>query len=143
VKAIGGIWLICLSQGIIAGSAWVALLTVLGIVPRLATLGRPRPKIRILEVSILGGSLAAAIFDTGGTTFVARSTPLERIALVPTVSLLAGLFVGMLAASLAEVLNVLPILCRRFDIARHVTYLVTALAVGKAVGSLIGFLLGQ
>lgn len=135
--------LLCFSQGIVAGSAWVALLTVLDLVPRLATLTRPRPQTVFLEMAILGGSLYAALADLGNLRAGAGGVTmgLRIVIVVPLVSLFCGVFIGMLAASLAEVLNVLPVLTRRFGIHSYAGFLISALAIGKTVGSFIGFIL--
>lgn len=135
--------LLCFSQGIVAGSAWVALLTVLDLVPRLATLTRPRPRTALLETAILGGAFSVAVLDLGNVCAKGLALTVRVGVIVPGVSLLCGLFIGMLAASLAEVLNVLPVLARRLNIGRYVRFLISALALGKALGSLAGFIFGD
>jgi len=47
------------------------------------------------------------------------------------------LFVGCLAAALAEVLNVLPVMARRVGLANDIRLLVLAMVVGKVIGSLV------
>jgi stage V sporulation protein AB len=55
--------------------------------------------------------------------------------LIP-LGLLAGMFVGMLAAALTEVLNVFPILSKRLGIHESLLILLMAIVFGKVAGSL-------
>lgn len=56
------------------------------------------------------------------------------------VGLLAGVFVGMLAAALTEVLNVLPILAKRIGLRSKIIILLMAIVIGKIAGSLFHWL---
>ncbi len=47
-----------------------------------------------------------------------------------------GTFIGMLAAALTEVLNVLPILAKRVGVEGKIVVLLVALVLGKVIGSL-------
>jgi stage V sporulation protein AB len=50
--------------------------------------------------------------------------------------LLSGVFVGLLAAALTEVVNVLPILAKRIGMEPRIFWLLLAMMLGKVVGSL-------
>lgn len=50
--------------------------------------------------------------------------------------LFCGTFIGMLAAALTEVLNVLPILAKRVGVDGKIVILLVALVLGKVMGSL-------
>ena len=52
-------------------------------------------------------------------------------------SLSIGIFYGVVAVSLAEVLNVLPIIHRRFNLNKGLQYFLLSLALGKAFGSIL------
>lgn len=56
------------------------------------------------------------------------------------VGLLAGMFIGMLAAALTEVLNVLPILAKRIGFGSKIIILLMAIVFGKIAGSLFHWL---
>jgi stage V sporulation protein AB len=56
------------------------------------------------------------------------------------VGLLMGAFVGTVAAALAEVLNVFPILTRRLHMERVLSWLIAAVLLGKVFGSLFEWL---
>lgn len=49
---------------------------------------------------------------------------------------ICGTFIGMLAAALTEVLNVLPILAKRVRVEEKIIVLLVALVLGKVIGSL-------
>ena len=53
-----------------------------------------------------------------------------------TFRLSGGVFVGMLAAALTEVLNVFPILAKRVGIEDRIIILIMAIVLGKIFGSL-------
>ncbi|MGN1318179.1 MAG: stage V sporulation protein AB, partial [Lachnospirales bacterium] len=56
-------------------------------------------------------------------------------------SLCIGIFFGCLAVSLAEVLNVIPILSRRINVQKGIKYFILSLALGKALGSALYYFL--
>jgi stage V sporulation protein AB len=56
------------------------------------------------------------------------------------VGVLAGCFVGMLAAALTEVINVLPIMAKRLGIDGYMMWLLMAMILGKVIGSLFEWL---
>jgi stage V sporulation protein AB len=92
--------------------------------------------VRLYERAVFGGALLGSITDI---------VPAMQLPVLVTcvVGLVTGLFTGLFTAALAEVLNVLPVFGRRFNIERSITVLVVALAAGKALGSLVYWLLPQ
>jgi len=50
-----------------------------------------------------------------------------------------GIFVGLLASALAEVLNVLPVIVRRFRIDGYLGFMIYSLIFGKILGSLLNW----
>ncbi|TCP31726.1 stage V sporulation protein AB [Scopulibacillus darangshiensis] len=118
------------SGGLAVGSGFVAFLTVLGIIPRLTQLTKTHHFIRGYEWSVI---LGAVIGTWGGL----RNTHLimPALLLIP-IGLASGIFVGMLAAALTEVLNVLPILSKRIGINEQILVLLMAIVLGKVFGSL-------
>jgi stage V sporulation protein AB len=51
-----------------------------------------------------------------------------------------GIFIGMLAAALTEVVNVIPIMAKRLKMQVHLVYLIMAMTMGKVAGSLFEWL---
>lgn len=126
--------LISFAGGFTVGSAFVALLIMLDLIPRLVQLTRAYRRSAWFESGILTGALywsSADLFDWS------VSLPNE-VLLLPAV--FQGLFVGMFAAALTEVLNVLPILAKRLRLKPYLFSLLLALVLGKMTGSLVDWL---
>lgn len=123
-----------LAEGAIVGSAVVAFLTVLGIIPRLAHLTSSVGSIRLYEATVIVATFAAALLETfeGGLHLPAW--------IAAPIGLLMGTFVGLTSSALAEVLNVIPALARNLKIQQAVRILISALLIGKVLGSLIYWL---
>ena len=127
--------LICLglSSGTIISGAVFAFIATLGIVQRLATKTSTQQFVNLYEEAIIFGG----IFGTS-TNLINYSLPLGKIC-VGILSLCTGIFYGCLAMSLAEILDVIPILVRRGKIESGIKFFVLAIALGKLVGSLLYF----
>jgi stage V sporulation protein AB len=126
-----------LAGGFAVGSAFVALLIVLDIVPRLVQFTRAHRRSWAFESALLCGSMYFNCAD-----FFHWSLPLPKITLlVPAI--FQGVFVGMLAAALTEVLNVIPILTKRLKLKPYLFALLLAMALGKVAGSLVDWLVLQ
>jgi len=130
--------LIGFGSGVVVSGGVFAFIAIIGVVPRLAQKTKTHKYIRIYEDSItIGGILG---------TFLMLTTPnLSYISIFGKIILIifgfmGGIFVGCIAVSLAEVLDVIPILSRRLNIRIGMKYFMLALAVGKMVGALIYFL---
>lgn len=119
-----------LASGLAVGSGFVAFLTVLGIIPRLTQLTKTMKMIRFYEWAVILGVVVGGI----GTLW----DPLlffSPYILIP-IGLATGVFIGMVAAGLTEVLNVLPILAKRIGIDGQIVILLMAIVFGKIFGSL-------
>lgn len=123
-----------IAGGIAVGAGFVAFLTILGIVPRLMQISNSYEFIRAYEWAIIIGSLASSLMGLLEIKLYLPSLFLMGI------GLLCGLFIGMLAAALTEVLNVFPILTKRIGLQQKVTMLVMAIVLGKICGSLFQWL---
>lgn len=92
------------------GGGFRCFLTVMGIIPRLMQLTKTMRFVQAYEAAVILGAVCG-----GWETLHMNHLYLTKWIAVP-VGLLAGLFVGMLAAALTEVLNVLPILAKRIGL---------------------------
>ncbi|MFB5661582.1 stage V sporulation protein AB [Alteribacillus sp. HJP-4] len=119
-----------LSGGLATGSGLVAFLSVIGIIPRLAQLTKTYRAIPFYEAALIIGAVVGSVTTLHDVEM--GYTPL----LVIPIGLAAGIFIGMLAAALTELLNVFPILARRIRMERRISVLVMAIVLGKIVGSL-------
>ncbi|WP_416827868.1 stage V sporulation protein AB [Ectobacillus polymachus] len=119
-----------LAGGIAVGAGFVAFLSVLGVIPRLTQLTKSVKLIPIYEWAVVLGALCGSWFSLRDSIFY-----LSQYWLI-LIGLLCGVFVGMLAAALTEVLNVLPILAKRVGMVDRMVALLMALVLGKVFGSL-------
>jgi stage V sporulation protein AB len=124
-----------LAGGIVVGSGIVAFLIVLDIIPRLAQLTRSWKQVHTYEAAIVLGTICFTWLDFFDI----------RLQLFPLgaafIGLFAGCFVGMLAAALTEVINVLPILAKRVGMGNYIGWLLMAMILGKVFGSLFEWLI--
>ncbi|WP_339227920.1 stage V sporulation protein AB [Oceanobacillus sp. FSL K6-2867] len=122
--------LIGFSGGLAVGAGFVAFITVLGIIPRLIQLSKTDKLIKVYSASVILGLMA-------GTYFSFADLSLNQPVLVLLLwGLFHGIFNGMLAAALTEVLNVFPILSRRVRLDHYLLILLMAIVFGKIFGSL-------
>lgn len=130
--------LLGLSGGLAVGSGLVSLLIVLDLIPRLAQVAYAYRMSIWFETAVISGALYWTFAD-----FFDWKIKLPAIAALSLSGLLDGIFVGMLAAALTEVMNVLPILAKRTNLSNYMTSLVMAMVLGKTVGSLFDWLIYQ
>jgi stage V sporulation protein AB len=115
---------------VIAGAVF-AFIAIIGVVPRLAQKTRTEKYIRIYENAIITGGII-------GTSSLMINYRIPLYApLVVILCFLIGVFYGCLAVSLAEVLDVIPILTRRGGLKKGIKYFIIAIALGKLVGAIL------
>lgn len=122
------------ANGVIVGSGLVALLSLLNVIPRLAQITNTYDKISLYENIIIISSTIAAI-----TSLLGIGINLGKIVVV-IVGLFIGIFVGLLASALAEVLNVIPVIMRRFRLDGYMVPVVYSMLFGKVLGSFLNWL---
>ena len=122
------------ASGLMVSAGVFAFIAAIGIVPRMAWRTGTRQYARFYEdVIVLGG-----LFGTT-TMFVDYRLP-PWWWLMIAVAALEGVFVGVLAMALTEVLNVMPILMRRTRLTKGLQWIILSFALGKVAGSLIYYL---
>jgi stage V sporulation protein AB len=122
--------IIGLSGGLAVGAGFVAFLTVLGIIPRLIQLSKTEKFINVYISCVIIGSLVGTFLSFTSITWN------QSTFLLLFWGLSHGIFNGMLAAALTEILNVFPIIYKRMGIDRHLILLFMAVVLGKIAGSL-------
>jgi stage V sporulation protein AB len=122
--------IIGLSGGLVVGSGYVAFLAVLGVIPRLAQLTKTYQYIHVYELAIILGTVITGWMSLRDTVLFQ-----SELWLIP-IGLFSGMFIGMLAAALTEVLNVFPILAKRIGMGDKIVVLLVAIVLGKIIGSL-------
>lgn len=124
-----------LAGGLAVGSGFVAFITVLGIIPRLVQLSKSKKFLQFYEWAVVLGALFGIFLSFTHATF-------QLPILVEMFwGLLHGIFIGMLAAALTEVLNVFPIMAKRMRLGEKIQLLVLAIVFGKIIGSLFQWII--
>lgn len=119
-----------IAGGIAVGAGVVALYVVLDIIPRLAQLTKSYAKVHWYEGAMIVGSLFGTAVDFWHWKFYIGFRLVSAV-----IGLFNGIFIGMLAAALTEVLNVLPILAKRVHLQKYLFLLLLAMVFGKVAGS--------
>lgn len=128
-------------SGVVVSGAVFAFIAAIGVVPALASRTKTQEAVVIYEEAIIWGGIfgaATMVFDMRWSL-----TGALPVVLVIALGLFAGVFFGVLAMCLAEVLDVLPILSRRLGIVRGMSFFVIAIAAGKLIGAIIYFVIGK
>lgn len=125
--------IIGLGSGAVISGGVFAFITIIGIVPRFAQKTKTQNYMKVYETAItLGGIIGASAM------FINYQIPIGKV-LAAIYSLCIGIFIGCLAVSLAETLNVIPILTRRAKVQKGLSIFIITLALGKMVGSILYF----
>lgn len=127
--------------GISVAAGVFAFITMLGIIPRLATRSHTRKRIVLYEWMVIAGGTIGNIVAVFGS-YLAFENIHSAVGTVFCViyGLFSGIFVGCLAVALAEALRVFPILTSRIGLKEGFPLLVLALALGKGAGTIFQFL---
>lgn len=124
-----------LAGGLAVGGGLVAFLTLLGIIPRLIQLSKSYSFIKVYIGSVIAGTLFGTYLSF---THMTWSQPVVVLFIWGAFH---GIFNGMLAAALAEVLNVFPIIFRRIRVGDYFLWLLMAIVLGKIAGSLFQWII--
>lgn len=118
--------------GLIAGS-FLAFLSMIGVIPRLAGITKTIKYARTYENCIaLGGILGTAVF------IYRWHIPLGYPMLI-IFGFFGGVFMGCLIGALAEMLKSLPVFSRRIVLRDGIPYVIYAIAFGKMLGCWLQF----
>lgn len=126
--------IIGLGGGLAVGGGLVAFLTVLGVIPRLMQLSKTGYLSYYYQTVVVIGSLFGVFLSFEWFKF---SFPEWMLSIW---GFAHGIFVGMLAAALTEVLNVFPIITRRIGMEHKMLIFIMAIVFGKISGSLFHWL---
>ena len=142
-------WCLLFGGGLIFGCSTaagvIALLTTLGVVPRMIARFQVANAVSPCECAIAVGGIVGCITSVGsrGTGMLTGGSPnLWQNAFLVLVALCCGIYVGCQAMALAEILNTFPILFRRTKLQMGLRWGVLFIALGKLVGSLWYFTFG-
>lgn len=121
--------------GVAAGT--FAFIIVIGVVPRMIAKTNCAAHTLLFETMIVLGGVIGTVLSV----FPGLPLPAGRWILA-VYGLCAGIFVGCIAAALAEILNTFPVIFRRFHIKRGLPQIMLFMALGKLLGSLFYFFYG-
>ncbi|HJC50381.1 MAG TPA: stage V sporulation protein AB [Candidatus Anaerostipes avistercoris] len=122
-----------LSAGALIAGSFLAFLSMIGVIPRLAALTKSVKYARLYEDCIALGGI------TGTAVFLYRwQIPLGNFLLL-LFGLFGGIFVGCLIGALAEVLKSIPVFSRRIALRKGIALVIYALALGKMLGCYLQF----
>ena len=124
-------YILGLGGGMVIAGAVFAFIAIIGVVPRIAQKTKTEKYIMLYEEGIIIGGIL------GTCSLLADFHLPIGAAAVTLLMLMVGIFYGCLAVSLAEVLDVIPVLTRRGGLKRGLKFFITALAAGKLIGSLL------
>ncbi len=150
--------LICgLSFGLLSSAGVFTVLASVGLIPRFAGKMHVAHKVFALEEAVVFGTILGCIVsvfqeyaDVGSWVLMhqilgeATETLWKWFSICFLIlgGLFAGMFVGCLALSIAEMLDSIPIFSRRIGFRHGLGIAITAVALGKLVGSILYFAKG-
>lgn len=123
--------------GIVAGGV-CALITTMGIIVKLAVKSHTFTTLKHYENCMIIGVLVANTFYIYEPHMKVKG--LAGLILLGFIGLFIGMFVGCIALSLAEALDVSTIFFRRIGLNKNIKYVILAAAAGKVIGNAIYFL---
>ena len=123
-----------LSAGIMVGAGVVALLILVGIIPRMAQITKTKSFISYYEKILVIGTLLGSLISIQNI-----SISIGRIGVL-ILGLSYGIYIGFLSSGLAEILDYIPIVSRRLKIPTlYLKYIIISLLIGKVIGAMIGW----
>lgn len=117
------------SSGFAVASGVFALVTILGVIPRLCDRMGHAGDTYLMETLIMLGGTTGSILTVFQVSIPAGSW------LLAVIGLFAGIYIGCLSMALSEVLRVIPILCQRTKLKMGIAIIITAVALGKGFGT--------
>ena len=139
-----GLGIFGFTAGIAVATGVFAFILVIGVVPRMIAKTQMADKTRMQE-TVISISVVTMGFLSVSPWLALYKAPVPSIlaqGLLLLYGLGAGIFVGCVAAALAEIVKTLPIMFRRARLKKGLCYVLWAMALGKVAGSFFYFLNG-
>ena len=124
-----------LGAGSLVSAGVFALISTIGLIPRMAGRTHTGSYVRNYEMAVFFGGTLGNIMNIFGV-----SVPLGVVGLT-LFGLFAGIFVGCLATSLAESLDATAIFARRVRLHKGMGVIILSVAIGKLLASILFFYL--
>lgn len=129
---------VAFGAGFAVAGGFIAFISLIGIVTRLAGITKTANRIPTYENSMALGLILFNLISLYQPD-LHWITHIAAIGLINLGIFFTGIFAGCLAGALAEVVNIIPIFSRRVKLRKGFPYMVKAAAVGKCIGCLIQF----
>ena len=123
-----------LMAGFAVSAGTFAFLNAIGVIPRIIGKSNTAKTLFAYETTIFFGGVVGNILSI----FPEVQVPFGKIILI-LYGLCAGIFVGCIAVSLAEILNTFPIIFRRLKLSIGLEWVMLVMALGKMSGALFYF----
>lgn len=134
--------------GLVVSAAVFAVLAAVGMIPRFVWKFHIARKLTLFEEMIIWGCMTGAIvsiYPDRARVFCMQIIPDEwhmmKLLLLILYGFFAGIFVGCVAVTIAELLGSIPIFLRRVKMNKGLQWTMFSLALGKMVGSFLYFLI--
>ena len=129
---------VAFGAGFAVAGGFIAFISLIGIVTRLAGLTKTADAIPTYENSMALGLIFFNLVslyqpDLQWLSYTAA------LSIINIVGLFTGIFAGCLAGALAEVVNIIPIFSRRIKLTNGIQLAVIAVALGKTLGAFYYF----
>ncbi len=128
------------SSGTIISGGVFSTLVALGLIPRFAEKTHTGKKIFLYEEMVVFGTIVGDILSVFGPFWRIHLPMNIGYPILILFGIFAGIFVGCLALAIAEMLNAIPIFCRRIGFRHGLGIMILSIALGKCAGSLFFFI---
>lgn len=126
--------LIGLSSGIMVGAGVISILVLVGVIPRMAQVGKTVEFINFYEKILIIGALFGSLIS------IQQIKLNLGIFVLMFFGICYGIFVGFLSSGLTEVLDYIPTVSRRLKIpVIYLKFIIISLILGKVIGSFVGW----
>ncbi len=123
-----------LSCGLMVGAGVVGILVLIGIIPRMAQISKTKEYIGLYEGILIIGTFIGSLISIQNLHL--------KIGWIGAIifGISYGIFIGFLSSGIAEVLDYIPMICRRLKVpSMYFKYIIICLLIGKVIGSLVGW----
>lgn len=139
----GILFLIGMCSGGVVAAGLFSFIVSIGALNRIIGKMHVGNHIRLFEYGIVLGITLGNLVNLYEPQLVQWIPVWTGVVFLAVFGLCAGIFVGVLVMSLAEVLNALPVFARNLRLMEGMKYVVFSVAVGKGAGAWIDFWMGM
>lgn len=120
--------------GVLVGGAYAAFITLVKVIPRLTQFTETYKYLKFYESIFTCSTILFTIIY-----FSNFSINIGKIGIIVS-GLFYGIFLGIFSAALAETLNVIPVIAKKFKIKKQIIIVFISIVIGKVCGSLYYFI---